>query len=417
VNTEIFRKVSIERLSSPEQLDQLLRVNSTGSWAALLAVLVLVGLTVVWAFQGSIATTAPGQGVIVRTGGVLNIVSSGSGVVAVLNIKVGDRVGKGQVIAQVAQPALLERIRAAREAIAEAGRQRTVASQIRSGSAKLQLDALSRQRQNAEREIGVLQDQAKLVNEQIPAEAELLAKGLLTRQQTIATKQKLVEIEGRIAGLNADLKRYDSEQFAIESQPMQADVEMQSRVTSLERDMAGLRKELEVSANVVSPYSGEVIELRVAPGSAVTAGVPLLSIQPGGDQLDVLVYVPSVMAKQVRAGLEAQISPSTVRREEYGYLRGEVISVADYPATPAALMRNFQNEPLVQSLTGAGPVTELHVRLFGDDKTPSGYRWSSPLGPRMKLSSGTFVSAQIVTRRQRPVDLVIPSVKEMLGLS
>jgi len=28
MNTEIYRKVSIERLSSPEQLDQLLKVNS-----------------------------------------------------------------------------------------------------------------------------------------------------------------------------------------------------------------------------------------------------------------------------------------------------------------------------------------------------------------------------------------------------
>ena len=417
MNKEIFRKVSIERLSSPEQLDQLLKVNSARSWAALLAVLVLLSLTVAWAFKGSIATTAPGQGVIVRTGGVLNVVSSGSGVVAVLNIKVGDRIRKDQVIAQVAQPALLQRIRATGEALAEAERQRTVAGQIRSGSAKLQVETLNRQRQNAEREIKVLQEQAKLVNEQIPVEAELLAKGLIVRQQTIATKQKLVEIEGRIAGIQADLKRYDSEQFAIESQPAQADVEMQSRVTSLGRDLAGLRKELEVSANVVSPYSGEVIELRVAPGSSVTAGLPLLSVQASGDGLDVLVYVPSVMVKQVRAGLEAQISPSTVRREEYGYLRGEVTSVADYPATPAALMRNFQNEPLVQSLTGGGPVTELHVRLFGDDKTPSGYRWSSSMGPHMKLSSGTLVSAQIVTRRQRPLDLVIPSVKEMLGLS
>jgi len=226
-----------------------------------------------------------------------------------------------------------------------------------------------------------------------------------------------VEIEGRIAAISADLKRYDSEQFAIESQPLQADVEMQSRVTSLERELAGLRKELEIAADVVSPYSGEVTELRVAPGSAVTAGEPILTIQPDLDQLDVLVYVPSVMAKQIHAGLEAQISPSTVRREEYGYLRGEVTSVADYPATPAALMRNFQNEPLVGSLTGGGPVTELHVRLIADNRTPSGYRWSSPLGPRIKLSSGTLVSAQIVTKRQPPISLVIPQVKEMLGLS
>jgi HlyD family secretion protein len=417
MNNEIFRKVSIERLSSPEQLDQLLKVNSSRSWAALLAILVLLGITVYWALKGSIATTAPGEGVIVRTGGVLNVVSSGSGVVATLNVKVGDRINRNQAIAQVAQPALVERIRSTNEALEEARRQQATFSQIRSGSAKLQVEALDRQRQNARREIGVLEEQAKLASDQIPLEAELLAKGLITRPQTYATKQKVSELEGQIAGLNADLKRYDSEQFAIENQPVQADAESQLRVEGLERELRGLRQDLELAANVVSPYSGEVIELRVTPGAAITAGVPLLSIQPDLDQLDVLVYVPSVMVKQIHPGLEAQISPSTVRREEFGYLRGEVVSVADYPATSAALMRNFQNEPLVGSLTGSGPVTELHVQLQADKTTSSGYRWSSPLGPRMKLSSGTLVSAQIVTRRQRPIDLVIPSVKGLLGLS
>ena len=417
MNSEIFRKVSLERLSSPEQLDQLLKVNSVRSWAALLAILVLLALTVAWALEGSIATTALGQGVIIRTGGVLNVVANGAGVVTVLNIKVGDRIRANQVIAQIAQPALVERIRATQEAIAEAGRQRSVAGQIRSGSAVLQTEALQRQRQNAEREIKVLREQAALVAEQIPVEADLLAKGLLTRQQTLATKQRLVEIEGRIAAASADLKRYDSEQFAIESQPKQADAEMESRAGSLERELAGLRKELDLASKVISPYGGEVIEIRVAPGSPVTPGVPLLSIQPEADQLDVLVYVPSSLVKQIHAGLEVQISPTTVRREEFGFLRGEVTSVADYPATPAALMRNFQNEPLVQSLSGGGPVTELHVRLFPDPQTSSGYRWSSPLGPRVKLSSGTLVSAQIITRRQKPISLVIPSVKEMLGVS
>ena len=192
---------------------------------------------------------------------------------------------------------------------------------------------------------------------------------------------------------------------------------MESRVNSLGRELSGMRKELDLASRVVSPYGGEVIELRVTPGSPVTPGVPLLTIQPAADLLDVLVYVPSVLVKQIHAGLEVQISPSTVRREEFGFLRGEVTSVADYPATPAALMRNFQNEPLVQSLSGSGPVTELHVRLFTDPNTPSGFRWSSPLGPRVKLSSGTLVSAQIITRRQKPISLVIPSVKELLGAS
>ena len=415
MNSEIFRKVSLERLSSPEQLDQLLKVNSVRSWAALLALLVLLGITVVWAMEGSIATTAPGQGVIIRTGGVLNVVANGSGIITVLNVKVGDRIQPNQVIGQIAQPALMERIRSANEAISEAGRQRSVSGQIRIGSAALQVEALKRQRLNAEREIRVLRDEASLVAEQLPVEAELLAKGLITKQQTLATKQKIVEIDGRIAGYNAELKRYEAEQFAIENQPRQADVEMESRVSSLGRELSGMRKELDLASKVVSPYGGEVIEIRVTPGSPVTPGVALLTIQPQADQLDVLIYVPSVLVKQIHSGQEVQVSPSTVRREEFGFLRGEVTSVADYPATPAALMRNFQNEPLVQSLSGSGPVTELHVRLFPEPGTPSGYRWSSPLGPRVRLSSGTLVSAQIITRRQKPISLVIPSVKELLG--
>jgi HlyD family secretion protein len=79
-------------------------------------------------------------------------------------------------------------------------------------------------------------------------------------------------------------------------------------------------------------------------------------------------------------------------------------------------MRNFQNETLVQSLIGQGPITELHVSLQADPKTSSGYLWSSPLGPPITLSSGTLCNAQIITRTQRPIAMVVPFLKERLGL-
>ena len=38
MNEVLFRKVSLDRLSSPEQLDQLLRVTDPKSWLGLFAV-------------------------------------------------------------------------------------------------------------------------------------------------------------------------------------------------------------------------------------------------------------------------------------------------------------------------------------------------------------------------------------------
>ena len=61
--------------------------------------------------------------------------------------------------------------------------------------------------------------------------------------------------------------------------------------------------------------------------------------------------------------MEARISPSSVKPEEFGFIKGRVSYVSDFPDTPAALMRNFENEVLVRALTNGGPVTELHVEM------------------------------------------------------
>jgi HlyD family secretion protein len=414
--TAIFRKVSLERLSSPEQLDQVLRVTTPRSWIALAGVggLLLVGL--VWGVTGSIATKAGGQGVIVRTGSVLNIVTPGSGQVAALHVGVGDRIKANQVVAQVGQPALLEKIRVTRELLAESERDRGRTLRIKREMTGLQLEAMKRQRANAEREIAELTEQARLVQEQIPIDDELLAKGLITKQQTFTNRKRLLDINGQIAGLQARLKQMEAEVFGAEAQIKQTEGELGARVAELQRQLEGFEKELAVTSNVVTPFGGQVTELKVVQGATIAAGSPILSIQPDSRDLEVVVYLPSEKAKSVTPGMEAQISPSTVKREEFGFMRGQVTYVADFPATPASVNRNFENQSLVQSLLGSGPVTEVRVKLLEDQATPSGYKWSSRTGPPVTLSSGTICMGLIVTREQRPITLVFPYIKEKLGI-
>jgi HlyD family secretion protein len=417
MRASIFRQISLDRLSSPEQLDLLLHVTSPRAWLALVAVFLLLVASVIWSCKGSITTTAAGQGVIIRSGGVLNVVTRGGGTVLKLNVAVGDKIKANQVVAVVAQPVLAEKIRAMKEALEEAWRQRGHALQVRTDSAELQVEALQRQRGNAERQIEELGEQAKLAAEQVTADDQLFAKGLITKQQALATKQKLIGIHDQISALRAQVKQLDAQKFGIESQPQQDDMDMRNRTSSLRRDLAAAEQELNMAENVVSPYGGEVLELKVYPGGAVSMGEPVLSIQPDAQSLELVAYIPSSQAKETKNGMEVQISPSTIKREEYGFLKGQVVYVSGYPATQAALMRNFENESLARALSGLGPVTEVRVALKTDPRTPSGFQWSTSKGPNVILSSGTICSMQIVTHRQKPITLVLPYMKDTLGLN
>lgn len=416
MKSAIFRKVSLERLSSPEQLDQILRVTGSKSWVGLLALLVLSGVALAWAYEGSIPTAAMGKGMIVRTGGVLNVVSRGAGMVVSIQAGVGQRIRANQVIARIAQPELLEKIQTMREALAAAKHEQERALDLKKHEAQFQTEALNRQRANTTREMKELEEQARIAAEQIPVTEQLLAKGLVTKQSTLGARQKLTSVRGQIETLAAQLKQYDAQEFSQQSTLQQAANDMESRWLEMERNLASAEKELGLAETVVSPYAGEVIEVKVSPGGTVGQNTPILSIQPDLESLEVLVYLPSLQAKDARIGMEAQISPSTVRREEFGYMKGSITYVASYPATPAALMRNFQNEALVTSLTSAGPVTELRVALEKDPSAVSGFRWSSPNSPPVKISSGTLCDAEVVTQRQKPITLVIPLFKQKLGL-
>ena len=417
METSIFRKTSLERLSSPEQLDTIMQVTEAKRWLALSGIFLILGVAVIWGYSGTIDTKVIGSGVIVRAGTVLNVVAAGSGLVTSINANLGERVKADQVVAKVSAPEMLEKIRLARAALEEAKADRERNLVLRQQGAQLQLDALARDEANAQREIQELGEQVKIATEQINVDNQLLAKGLITRQQTLQDQQKLVEIKGQIESLRAKTKQIEADQYTAKTNPERFDEEMKGRIGELERNLAGLENQMAIQSSVVSPYEGQVIEMKAVPGSMVATGSPILSIQPEGNSLEVLVYLPSLQAKAVQPGMAAEISPSTVKREEFGFIRGTVIYAGEFPASFEALMHNFQNETLVRSIIAGGPVTELRVTMDRDPTSASGYKWSSSRGPGITITSGTLCTVEVITRQQPPASLLFPFIKAKLGLS
>jgi len=60
----IFRKKSLESISSPEQLNDYLKVTNVGVWVVFAAVIILLGGLIAWSTVGKLETTANGVAVV-----------------------------------------------------------------------------------------------------------------------------------------------------------------------------------------------------------------------------------------------------------------------------------------------------------------------------------------------------------------
>jgi hypothetical protein len=76
-NQNLFRKKSIERISSPEQLNDYLRVTSPSTWIILIAVIVLLAGLLLWSSVTTIESYVEGSGEVKN--GVMTIRFSDQG--------------------------------------------------------------------------------------------------------------------------------------------------------------------------------------------------------------------------------------------------------------------------------------------------------------------------------------------------
>ena len=75
-NKNIFRKTTLERISSPEQLTDYLRVTNPGIWAILTAVILLLAGIFAWSMVGTLETKSDVR--VVVTENMAQVIPGGS---------------------------------------------------------------------------------------------------------------------------------------------------------------------------------------------------------------------------------------------------------------------------------------------------------------------------------------------------
>jgi multidrug efflux pump subunit AcrA (membrane-fusion protein) len=99
--SDVFRKVALERLSSPEQLDELLQVTRLSGWLVLATVALVIAAAGAWAVLGSVPVTSPGEGVLMPAVEPVAVLLPRPALVGELAVREGDAVVAGQPLARL----------------------------------------------------------------------------------------------------------------------------------------------------------------------------------------------------------------------------------------------------------------------------------------------------------------------------
>ncbi|GHU80783.1 hypothetical protein FACS1894191_6790 [Clostridia bacterium] len=633
----VFRKVSLDRLSSPEQLDQKLNVVSQKGWISLSALAVLLSAAIVWGVFGKVPQKVNGSGLLLYGDGIVNIVSATNGQITDISVREGESIKKGQIIARIAQPELIDKIEnvqnniVAVESISPetlefntelldyetyssfaqlAGEIRLAKVQMSSGENEIakSLQDIENAKATGNQQVKILEGQIALLETQIEeyaklaeyekkialenAEArdrqayeqakrqreaderqreaderieyeldntapggiyytdasgnyyrrsfeaadQLLVSDQTGRQYTILTNKiddypvfcmdasgnevvnlnsgyflpnyyesaagnaygdvsatkntkiiydltggmyidrtgaefrrisggssyspdlpsgnysydtgpsaesqlkKRPDYDANLTSMKSQLVGYKLQLEAAKLQAKQADSALTSylrngqlqtgeRLASLEEQFSAMKtiktiqlnleledlyKQLNQTGAITAVTDGMVLNLVCERNDIVQTGTSLCNIvrqTKAAENTTVVMYVPITEGKRIAAGMEVNVSPSTVKREEHGYIIGHVLTVSDYAVTQESMQTTLRNDQLVRAFANDGAVVEVRVELLRNSSTDSGYQWSTPKGAPVPIDAGTVCAGEVLVSSQRPIEMVMPFIR------
>jgi HlyD family secretion protein len=474
--TSLFRKEALERIASPERLDQLVQVVSPQRWLSLIALGSLVVAGAAWSVVGRIPITVTGRGVMVYPSKVATVQAQSAGRILILNVKAGDSVEKGQILATIDQTELQSQLQLLREKLAQLKLQDQTATSVQLQRNSVEQSAIAQQRQTLqqslntvqslspvlktkgldaiERERQTLQERLNTLREIIPVYRQrwqqrqaLLKEGAIAKDAALQAQQdylgsqaQMSEAESQLkqldvkeadaqreylsnvnqsGNLQAQLKALDSRIAGQAEQDLASTTNRQKEIQDTQRSITQLELQLQQSSQIVSDYTGHVLELTAKPGQRLEPGIGIGTIAAQSDAavLVNVAFLPASEGKKLKPGLSVQITPTTVKREEFGGIEGKIQSISAYPVTQQGAASLIGNPDILPGVMGEGAQLAVFAEPQIDPSTPSGYRWSSSKGTPQKITAGTTTNVRITIEERAPISFMLPILKSWTGLN
>lgn len=407
-----------ERSNSPEQFDQSIRlIPSAMRLMAASATVIILG-ALAWGLLGSVPTRTTGRGVLLSNkGGNLGVSAVSAGLVRKVFVEPGDHVVAGAKIASIEQRLLDAQIEHGREAVRRleanmAKLKATNALQIRQSE-----ETANHQLAATDVQVAANEVRRERLRQLVAAYESLRTKGMMAQAEVISKQDQLDETALALA--NAGARKAEISASLQKKRDDLADIERQAQM-EIDRKQAELEElevQMTVGSTVRAPTDGVIQEVRVGRGDVVSAGTVVVTFRRGGpENLEMLVLLGDAKRKRVAVGMNARIVPDGTKREEYGSMRGRVMSVSEGEVSNEHIEQILQNAQLTRRLIGDGSALLARVEVFPSQTNPSGFSWWSGTGPPYRITPGSVADVDIIVDEVRPISLAIPALRKLLSI-
>ena len=394
---------------SPEQLDSALSIVSSHAWVWLAAIGLILLAIIIWAFLARLNYRSDGLGIILKENSVLyDVTAPYEGIVSAVQVKVGQKVEVGDLLAEIRFPQKESDLKATEKLLKQ------TRAQLDTQSSFAEVD-LPRRERDKNKKIASLEKSLNADHQLLDfltalaktQKAELKA-GYITRQQQESTLNQLHSTEESIRSTKNEIRSLNTSYSEQANATTQKTQQLQQQLTQTRGKREQIRVTLEQGRYILSPVAGVITEIDVNAGQRIPNGAQVAVVEESGEGLHVVAYFKNSQGKKLAPGMSANVSPTSVERNIYGTIEAQVVAVSPVPDTEDAVTRILGNRDLAKQLSQGGAPISATLLLTANPKSYSGFEWTSSTGPDQKITPGTSASVEVIVRRIRPIDLVVP---------
>jgi HlyD family secretion protein len=418
-----------------EQLNVAVRVVPLHNWLFLAAAFLTLGAFGAFSFLYQVPLKLEGRGILLAkhaqgSESLLQVTAPATGRLGKVAVTIGSVVHVGDVLAEIDQKELGDEVASATAELARLREEDARMTQLDLDEARSKADAESELeralRRSRELDLARLSTHRRIV----AGDQSLKARRMVSDSDALKSQAEADEVESSIAAAEARLHEIAYDRVRDETSRRRASLKRKLAVREAETRLALFSARFERDTRIVSPHAGKVVDLLITAHAPVQMGTTAALLRPvdtAPGALEAIVFVPAGLGKKIRVGDAVEVAPDTIRRQEHGFIRGEIRSVSEMPCTDQSMLAELKNPALVSSfievyrgqvlLTIHGALREAPAASPNSARSPlNRLDWSSASGTYQPVSSGTLCTASIVVERRPLIALVMPWFKGLIGI-